>query len=78
MGNYRNKKYNDYEIQEDYVIMYTNRKEMFLVDLEDFYRVQKYCWWMDNRGYLRAKIDGKSIGLHQYIMNCSKGEIVDQ
>ena len=30
MGNYRNKKYNDYEIQEDYVIMYTNRKEMFL------------------------------------------------
>lgn len=77
MGNYRNKKYNDYEIQEDYVIMYTNRKEMFLIDLEDFYRVKKYCWWMDNRGYLRAKIDGQSIGLHQYLMNCSKGEIVD-
>lgn len=40
-GNFK-KKRNDYEIQEDYVILYTQRNEIILVDLEDFGRL-KIC-----------------------------------
>ena len=38
-----NKKPNDYEIQEDYVIMYTCNNEPFLIDLEDFWKVRDIC-----------------------------------
>lgn len=76
------KKTNDYEVQEDYVIMYTSKGEMFLVDLEDFERVRKYCWHFDCRGYVRAKAKNghrtnKHITLHRFIMGFPKDMLVD-
>lgn len=62
------KKYNDYEIQEDYVIMYTSKEEMFLVDLQDFGRVREYCWHKHHSGYFETTINKKHIRLHQFIM----------
>ena len=37
--NKNNAKYCDYEIQEDYVIMYTPKGDMFLIDIEDLYKI---------------------------------------
>lgn len=62
------KKYNDYEIQEDYVIMYTIKDEMFIVDLEDFEYVRKHCWHKHHSGYFETTINKKKIRLHQFIM----------
>lgn len=72
------KKYNDYEVQEDYVIMYTTKYEPFYVDLEDFWKVKNICWSKNNGGYLCGKTDnGKIEMLHRYIMNCPSGLEVD-
>lgn len=71
------KKYNDYEIQEDYVIMYTTKGEPFFVDLDDFWRVKDYCWFKNKQGYIASNEKGKGFLLHDFIMNCPKGYIVD-
>lgn len=73
------KKYNDYEVQEDYVIMYTTKGEPFYIDLEDFWRVKDICWCKNNNGYLTGKDtkSHKTVLLHRYIMNCPNGFDVD-
>lgn len=71
------KKYNDYEIQEDYVIMYTQKSEPFLVDLEDFWKVRDICWHVSNKGYIVGNDNGKLIQLHRFIVDAPEGMIVD-
>ena len=71
------KKYNDYEIQEDYVIMYTRKGEPFYVDLEDFWRVRDVCWHINKHGYLQGKMNGKMVLLHRMIMNFPENLDVD-
>lgn len=68
---------NDYEIQEDYVIMYTNRGDMFLIDLDDFERVKRIAWRKTKDGYFRGKYNGKTIQLHRFILNVSNEVLVD-
>lgn len=71
------KRYNDYEIQEDYVIMYTSKGEFFLVDLEDFWRVKDICWSIDENGYVCGHYKKKKIRLHRFLLGCPKGMEVD-
>lgn len=68
---------NDYEIQEDYVIMYTNKGEMFLVDLEDFWKVKDISWHKNEQGYIVSTINGKQTRIHRFIMNCPQGYDID-
>ena len=63
------KMYNDYEIQEDYVIMYTSKGEPFLVDLDDFWKVRNVCWSKNKDGYIVSKINRKEIRIHRFILN---------
>ena len=70
-------KLNDYEIQEDYVIMYTAKGELFFIDLEDFWKVKDVCWHIDEKGYVKGKLNGKNTRMHRLIMNCPKGYNVD-
>ena len=72
-----NQQHNDYVICKDYVIFYTTKNEPFFVDIDDFGRVRKYCWWKDSKGYLRAKVNGRSCKLHRFIMNCPSNKNVD-
>lgn len=72
------KKYNDYEVQEDYVIMYTQKGEPFYVDLEDFWKVKNICWFKNKDGYLTGLLDNKRpIRLHRHIMDCPDNLVVD-
>lgn len=72
------KKYNDYEIQEDYVIMYTTKSEPFYVDLDDFWKVRNICWCKNNGGYLTGELpDGTYVLLHRYVMDCPDNMVVD-
>lgn len=73
----RQKKYNDYEIQEDYVIMFTRKGEPFFVDLEDFWKVKEICWHIRKDGYVYGKTKSKSIFLHRLVTNCPRGMKVD-
>lgn len=73
----RAKKYNDYEIQEDYVIMYTSKGNPFLVDIDDFWKVKGICWHMSTGNYLKGLVNHKEVMLHDYIMDCPRDMIVD-
>lgn len=73
----RLKIYNDYEIQEDYVIMYTTKGEPFYVDLEDFWKVKDICWHIKKNGYVEGKHGKKSVLLHRFITGCPKKMKVD-
>ena len=72
-----NKNPNEYEIQEDYVIMYTHKNEPFLVDLDDFWRVKNICWAKNAHGYLVGQFKGEEIKLHRLITDCPDGLIPD-
>lgn len=76
-GHKQLKKYNDYEIQDDYVIMYTTKGEPFFVDLEDFWKVKDICWSKDKDGYLVGSNNGKGVKLHRLIMDCPDNMVVD-
>ena len=66
----KTKKHNAFVIHDDYVIMYTSKNEPFLVDIDDFGRVYNHCWYKSANGYLKAKINRKSVFLHRYILDC--------
>ena len=71
------KKYNSYEIVDDYVIMYTSKNEPFYVDLDDFDRVKDICWNKNTQGYLKGWLNGKVVRLNRYIMNAPDNMFVD-
>lgn len=71
------KKYNDYEVQEDYVIMYTLKGEPFFVDLEDFWRVRDICWHKNEDNYICGKYHNKIIKIHRLITGCDNDKLVD-
>lgn len=71
--NIERSKTNDYEVQEDYVIMYTSNNEPFYVDLEDFWKVKDICWHKDSQGYI---VSG-NLRIHRLIMDCPDGLEVD-
>lgn len=72
------KKYNDYVINDKYVIMYTTKNEPFLVDIEDFGKVKNICWSKNGAGYLTGNAgDNRTVMLHRYIMDCPDDMDVD-
>lgn len=46
------------------------------VDDEDFELVSQFNWWF-NRGYARARVNGKRMYMHVLIMQPKEGEEVD-
>lgn len=69
------KGYNDYELHENYVTMYTLKHEPFYVDLEDFDYVKDICWFIGADNYLYGKYQNSHLKLHSYIM--SRYEYID-
>lgn len=72
------KKYNDYKLCNDYVIMYTSKGEEFYVDLSDFEKVKDVCWFKDSHGYLVGYRNGDYLTLHRVIMDCDEHMKVDR
>lgn len=73
----RSKKYNDYEIHDDYVIMYTTKGEPFYIDLEDFDKVKDICWYVNTQGYIAGLYNSKIVLIHRFILNAPDDLLVD-
>lgn len=73
----RLKRFNDYIMMKNYVIMYTSKNEPFLIDIEDFGKVYRYCWHKNKDGYLATYDVRKGIYLHRLIMNPPRNLRVD-
>ncbi len=63
------RKHNKYEIfeKDGYVIGYTNKNEKFMFDLEDYDKVVKYTWYLDNEGYIRTNTFNYDTNKRSYI-----------
>lgn len=66
------KQINEYEFTVDTCIGYTNKNEMFLVDIEDFDKIKDFCWHFNKNGYVVTSVNckgkQKKITLHRLIM----------
>ncbi|MGU7923375.1 HNH endonuclease [Streptococcus suis] len=62
---------------KDYAVGLTSRGYIFEFSLEDWELVTKWSWSVDPRGYLAATVNNCHKTLHNYLMNPSKGFVVD-
>lgn len=76
-SNIKQKKRNDYEVQEDYVIMYTAKGEPFFVDFEDFWKVKDIYWRINKSGYVVSFHGNSCLLLHRMILNAPDDLQVD-
>lgn len=74
---------NTYEINNDYVkvnVINTKNEGFFLIDKEDLDVIKKHSWYIkdssDNKGYVSAKINGKTVKLHRYILNVTDRKMI--
>lgn len=75
----RSKKYNQYDLSNEFGIGYTYDGRKFYFDLDDFEKIKEYRWYFNNNDYLTA-YDSNSkqkILLHRLIIDAKDDEIVD-
>lgn len=74
----RSKKFNTYDLSGKYGIGYTIKKEPYYFDLEDFNKINNYCWYKDNDGYIVYKVlHHNAVQMHRLVMNCPENMEVD-
>lgn len=67
------RKSNRFEYMEDYVEVYDDKNNMFIIDIEDVEKTQE-CYWRLNNGYV---VNSKQEYLHRYLTNCPDDKVVD-
>lgn len=71
------KKYNRYDLTNEYGVGYTLKKQVFYFDLEDYDIIKYHCWHIDKDGYLRTKIGGSLMSMHRMVYHPANNEIID-
>lgn len=74
--NKEGKKYNTYDLSNEYGIGYTSKGEPFYFDLEDYDLIKDYCWYII-KGYLVTSINNHTTGMHRIIVDAPKDKFVD-
>lgn len=54
-----------------------NIKAVALISKWNIFKVSPYKWSMNRKGYAMAKVEGKSILLHKFLLPTMKGMLVD-
>lgn len=70
-------KRNKYDLSNDYGIGYTNNREQFYFDLEDYEKIKDYTWYLDKDGYVVSDKEYMHYKMHRVIMNAKDGCDVD-
>lgn len=73
----RFKKYNTYDLTDEFGIGYTFKNEPFYFDLKNYDKIKDYCWYKTIDKYIASYIDRKTLMLHRFIMNPKDSEVVD-
>lgn len=74
-------KTNTYDLTGEYGIGYDFRNNYFEFDLEDYDKIQVYCWHKNKRGYIVSSIsendedEKQTIRIHRLIMGVNNPEI---
>lgn len=80
MANQYKRKLNKIDIKDDYAIIHTvsyGIPKEILIDLEDIDLVRDYTWSINNDGYVRSKINSKTVFLHKILIKCQKNKVID-
>lgn len=72
-----NKKYNTYDLFDDFGIGYTTKGEEFYFDAEDYNLIKDYCWYIDKSGYVINRINNKTTLFHRLVMHAPDDKQVD-
>lgn len=64
-------------IINDFGVGETKKGELFYFDVEDYEKINKHVWHIDDSGYVRSRINGKLIRMHRLITDCPDSMIVD-
>lgn len=72
-----NKKYNKYDLSNEFGIGYTLKNEIFYFDLEDYELIKNYCWHMEPLGYLASDThtDEGIVKMHRLVMHINDSSI---
>jgi hypothetical protein len=59
-------------------VIFTSKGEKVSIDDEDYERISKHGWWVDNRGYVRTEKRSRgrrsAILMHRFVLNLSFGD----
>lgn len=72
-----NKKYNNYDLTNEYGIGYDYKGKEFYFDLEDYDKIKDVCWHVENDNGVVGVHENKLTLIHKIITNTSKEIIVD-
>lgn len=74
-----NSKHNAYAIKDNYIIAITSNNIEFLIDAEDKWVLENYCWSTNCDNYLvsKSRNEDKYVLLHRIILNCNDKRVVD-
>lgn len=80
--NQKSRKYNKYQIFDEYVVGYTKENIPFVFDKKYFDTVKQYRWAINKDGYIRTVINRGKQGYHSYMLhrlitNCPPELVVD-
>ena len=69
-------KSNEFFLSEDgkYYTVKDSKGNEFLVDIDDYYKISKYTWYLNQYGYIENQKVGK---LHRFLLNAPDGKEVD-
>ena len=71
------KKYNDFVFKENIVEILIKDKKT-IIDIENFDKIKKHCWYIGTDGYVCSHINNKTIYLHIFLSeNKIKNMIID-
>lgn len=62
------KKYNHYEEYDDYIVGYTETRDTFLFDKQDYELIKNHCWRVNTSGYILSVRDDHTIMFHRLIL----------
>jgi len=71
------RKKNEFSQRNDYMVGVTSQGNEFYFDKDDFESVEKHCWFTDDKGYVRAKINYKKVALHRFLMKPPDDMVID-
>lgn len=75
----RPRKYNEYKIIGEYAyVTLENTKKIMICDADDWMNWCQYCWnEQKDRGYVKAKVNGKQVSYHSHVLKEKDGYVRD-
>jgi hypothetical protein len=74
----RMKKYNKYDLSNNYGVGYTSKGEQFFFDLEDYDKIKDCCWYINQNGYVCTHSNNnKLLYMHRLIASAQDNVFVD-